>query len=273
MKPSFIQAGSYRLPLGERTLIMGILNTTPDSFSDGGRYDSLDTARRHAEKLVKDGADIVDIGGESTRPGVVPVSLEEELDRVLPIVEALSNEIEIPLSIDTYKAGVADAAIQAGADIINDVWGARKDPAMASIAAKHQAPIILSHNRLNANYMNLVEDVIADLMESVHLVKEQGVVDEKIILDPGIGFAKSYEDNLHLLKQLRLLTDLPHPLLLGTSRKRFIGDTLNLPVEERVEGTAATVAWGVAQGCQMVRVHDVKEMARVCRMTEAILRG
>jgi dihydropteroate synthase len=268
-----IQAGPYRLDFRNRTLVMGILNVTPDSFSDGGRYNRLDDALAHARKLAADGADIIDVGGESTRPGSQPVSLEEELERVIPVVEAVAREIDLPISVDTYKAEVARQAVRAGAHIINDVWGAKKDPDMARTAAELDVPIILMHNREKAEYRSLMDDICADLLESVEIVKQAGVRDERIILDPGIGFAKTYEDNLTVMRHLERVTSLGYPVLLGTSRKSMIGRTLDLPPDERVEGTAATVALGIVKGCRIVRVHDVKEMARVCRMMDAMLYG
>jgi dihydropteroate synthase len=271
MTNQVIEAGSYRLSYNNRTLVMGILNVTPDSFSDGGKYDRIDRAIRHAKQLEKDGADLIDIGGESTRPGADPVSLEEELERVLPVVEVLAKEIDLPLSVDTYKAEVARQAIEAGAHIINDIWGAKKDPDMAEVAAKLDVPIILMHNRSEAKYNALVEDVCQDLLDSVRIAKQAGVKDEKIILDPGIGFAKSYEENLIVMRNLDRIVQLGYPVLLGTSRKSMIGRTLGLPPQERVEGTAATVAFGITKGCQIVRVHDVKQMVRVCRMMDALV--
>lgn len=270
MKES-LTLGPYSLSFRNRTLVMGILNVTPDSFSDGGRYQTIERAVEHARKLVQDGADILDIGGESTRPGASYVSAEEELDRVIPVIEAVSKEIPIPISIDTYKAQVAEEALKAGAHLLNDVWGGKKDPKMVHVATKYQAPIILMHNREKAEYQNLIEDMKNDLMESVALAKEAGVKDEQIILDPGIGFAKTYEDNLLVMKRLEEITGLGYPVLLGTSRKSLIAKTLDLPVDQRVEGTAATVALGIAKGCQIVRVHDVKEMVRVCKMMDAML--
>lgn len=273
MQREWIQAGPYKLSYQRRTLVMGILNVTPDSFSDGGQYNSVEKAVEHARKMVADGADLIDVGGESTRPGYTAVSAEEELNRILPVIKALVQEIDRPLSIDTYKAEVARAAIEAGAHIINDIWGAKKDPDMAKTAAELKVPIILMHNREKAEYSNLMKDVSHDLMESVRLVKEAGVTDEQIILDPGIGFGKTYEHNLEVMRNLHQIVSLGYPVLLATSRKSMIGHALQLPPNERVEGTAATVAYGIAQGCHMVRVHDVKEMTRVCRMMDAMVYG
>ncbi|WP_343071680.1 dihydropteroate synthase [Brevibacillus choshinensis] len=265
--------GRHVLPLGERTLIMGILNVTPDSFSDGGKFVDLDQAVARARAMVEAGADLIDIGGESTRPGSVPVDEAEELDRVLPVIRILSQELSVPLSIDTYKPEVADRAIQAGAHIINDIWGARRDRRMAEVAARHGVPIILMHNREDTDYQDFFADYVRDLRESVEIARSAGVWPDKIVLDPGIGFVKSLEQNLETMRRLDDLVALGYPVLLATSRKRMIGHVLDTPVDERVEGTAATVALGVTKGCHMVRVHDVKEMKRVAKMMDAMLRG
>ena len=265
------KVGPYELPIHKETVIMGILNVTPDSFSDGGKYNKLDQARIHAQEMVRDGAKIIDIGGESTRPGSQEVSAEEELERVIPIIEALSREVPVPLSIDTYKGEVARQAIQAGAHIINDVWGGKRDPIMPRVMAESNVPVILMHNRTDLNYAHFIQDVVKDLQESIDLVKNAGVTEDKIILDPGIGFAKEYEHNMEMMAKLECLVNMGYPVLLATSRKRFIGHTLDLPVEERVEGTLATVALGIMKGCHMVRVHDVKETVRLARMMDAML--
>jgi dihydropteroate synthase len=268
-----IKAGEYTLSLEKRTLVMGILNVTPDSFSDGGKYQRLDQALIHAEKLVNDGADILDIGGESTRPGHIPVSVDEELRRTIPVIEALVKRLDCPISIDTSKSEVAKAAVEAGASIINDIWGAKKDPQIAKVAAQYQLPIILMHNRTDTNYHSLMEDIQEDLLASVQIAMRQGVKKEDIILDPGIGFAKDLEQNLTVMRNLEQIVALGYPVLLGTSRKSMIGKVLDLPVDQRLEGTAATVALGLAKGCQLIRVHDVKEMVRVARMMDAMLYG
>lgn len=268
-----LDCGCYTLPLGERTLVMGILNVTPDSFSDGGRFMDLDHALAQARAMVEAGADIIDIGGESTRPGAEPVGEAEELDRVLPVIRRLSAELSVPLSIDTYKAAVAERALDAGAHIINDVWGAKRDPRMAEVAARRGVPIILMHNRTDTDYRDFYSDFVRDLRESVQIALQAGVREEQIILDPGIGFVKTVEQNLETMRRLDDLVALGYPVLLATSRKRMIGHVLDLPVDERVEGTAATVALGVAKGCHMVRVHDVKEMKRVTKMMDAMLKG
>ncbi|GED28698.1 hypothetical protein BAG01nite_48000 [Brevibacillus agri] len=268
-----LNCGRYTLPLGERTLVMGILNVTPDSFSDGGRFVDLDHALAQARAMVEAGADIIDIGGESTRPGAEPVGEAEELDRVLPVIRRLSAELSVPLSIDTYKAAVAERALDAGAHIINDVWGAKRDPRMAEVAARRGVPIILMHNRTDTDYRDFYSDFVRDLRESVQIALQAGVREEQIILDPGIGFVKTVEQNLETMRRLDDFVALGYPVLLATSRKRMIGHVLDLPVDDRVEGTAATVALGVAKGCHMVRVHDVKEMKRVTKMMDAMLKG
>ena len=250
---------------------MGILNVTPDSFSDGGNYHHIEKAVQHAIDMVENGADIIDIGGESTRPGHLPVPFEEELNRVVPVIRAIAQAVKVPISIDTYKAEVAKQAVQAGAHIINDVWGAKADSEMASIAAELQVPIILMHNRNDRDYQEFVRDVFNDLFESISIVKKAGVKDDMILLDPGIGFAKDHQENLLMMRNLDKLVSLGYPVLLGTSRKSIIGHILDLPVEERIEGTGATVCYGIQKGCQIVRVHDVKEVARMAKMMDALL--
>lgn len=257
--------------LTKETLVMGILNVTPDSFSDGGKYNDVEAAVKQAVQMEQDGAHIIDIGGESTRPGHKPISVQEELERVLPVLRAVKAAVQIPISIDTYKAEVASQAIEAGASIINDVWGAKVQPAIAKIAAHWDVPVILMQNRPKKDYNSLLEDMKRDLEESIAIVKGIGVKDENIILDPGIGFAKTPEDNLEVMRNLDTFHELGYPLLLGTSRKSFIGSTLDLPKDERVEGTGATVCYGVAQGIQMVRVHDVKPIVRMTKMMDAMI--
>ncbi|SDJ90489.1 dihydropteroate synthase [Paenibacillus naphthalenovorans] len=257
----------------DRTWIMGILNVTPDSFSDGGRYIDPSAAVDRAEHMLQEGADILDIGGESTRPGFDPVPLEEELRRVIPVIKAIRQAgITAPISIDTYKAETARRALEAGANIINDIWGLQKDAAMAEVAVEYGCPIILMHNRTEAVYANFIQDVIDDLRLTVERAQAAGIREDQIILDPGIGFAKSYEQNLQLMNYLDRIVALGYPVLLGTSRKSMIRHTLNLPPGDVVEGTAATVALGIAQGCRIMRVHDVQAMKRVALMTDAILR-
>ncbi|HHX77033.1 MAG TPA: dihydropteroate synthase [Firmicutes bacterium] len=265
--------GKHKLPLGSRTLIMGILNITPDSFSDGGKYLDQELALEQGIKMAEQGADIIDVGGESTRPGHTPVAAEEELSRVIPVVEKLAQAVDVPVSIDTYKAKVAEAAVRAGALMINDVWGFKKDPGMAKIAARLRVPVCLMHNRPVPEYNNLIVDMLADLQESINIAQDAGVEKEKIIIDPGIGFAKNLEESLEVMRHLKTLKLLGYPVLLGTSRKSLIGKTLGLPVEERLEGTAATVAYGITMGVDIVRVHDVMAQKRVVDMTDAIVRG
>ncbi len=269
--PLYIMCGDVRLDMNSKTWIMGILNVTPDSFSDGGRYNNEEAALMQVERMINEGVDIIDIGGESTRPGHEKISDEEEISRVVPVIKALKKRFDKPISIDTYKSEVAIQALEAGADIINDIWGAKADPKMAEVAARYQVPIILMHNRDNMNYRNLMEDMISDLRESITIVKNAGVPDEKIILDPGIGFAKNYEHNLEVMRNLDKIVDMGYPVLLATSRKRFIGTALDLPVDERVEGTGASICLGIERGCHMIRVHDVKEMTRMARMMDAML--
>lgn len=268
---TIIQCGPYSLDYSKKTLIMGILNITPDSFSDGGKYNHLDQAVGRAKQMVQDGADIIDIGGESTRPGFFKVSAEEEIERVIPIIRAVSETVNVPISIDTYKAEVAKEAIKAGAHIINDIWGAKADEDMPEVAAEFQVPIVLMHNRINQDYSVFYRDVVNDLFESISLVKHAGVKDENIILDPGIGFAKDLTYNLKMMRDLDKLVSLGYPVLLGTSRKSMIGGVLDLPVEERMEGTGATVCYGIQKGCQIMRIHDVKEMARMAKMMDALV--
>ena len=253
--------------------IMGILNVTPDSFSDGGKWNQIDRALFHTEEMIRDGAEIIDIGGESTRPGYQKVTEDEEIERVVPYIRAVREKFNIPVSIDTYKAKVARAAVEAGAGLINDIWGFKGDPKMAETAAALRVPCCVMHNRnLETHpYHNLMEDVLNDLKESIRLGLDAGVRPEHIITDPGIGFGKTLEDNLLVMKHLERLKELGYPILLGTSRKSMIGLTLSLPVEERVEGTVATTVFGVMKGCSFVRVHDVKENYRAMKMTEAMI--
>lgn len=253
------------------TYIMGILNVTPDSFSDGGKWDTLDHAMKHVETMLADGADLIDVGGESTRPGHTPVGAQEEIERVLPVIEAIRSRFDVPISIDTYKGSVADASLKAGADLINDVWGLKYDPEMAPVIARHNAPCCLMHNKENTEYNNFLVDMLSETQECVNIARKAGIKDENIILDPGVGFGKTYEMNLETMNHLELFQHLGFPVLLGTSRKSMIGLTLDLPVDQRVEGTLATSVIGVMKGCAFVRVHDVKENRRVIQMTEAIL--
>lgn len=281
MKPTFY-IRNYRfadgraLSLGSRTLIMGILNVTPDSFSDGGKFVSLEKAVEHAKQMEAEGADIIDIGGESTRPGFDPVPLEEELERVIPVIRAVREAVNVPISVDTYKAETARQALEAGAHIINDIWGFQRDPQIAHVAAEYGCPVVLMHNRPvenreASNYADFWSEVLADLQNAVARAKYAGVKDENIWLDPGIGFAKNYEEHLELMGRLDRIVALGYPVLLGTSRKSFIRRTLDVSVDDTVEGTAATQVLGIVQGCQILRVHDVKQMKRVAQMTDAIV--
>jgi len=292
MKSTTLQIGSFTFHWGSRTYVMGILNVTPDSFSGDGIFaagDVTEQAVKQAEGFLASGADILDVGGESTRPGSEPVNAENEMERVVPVITALrQNFPDVLISIDTYKSSVAEAAIRAGANIINDVWGFRADPEIASVAARYRTPVILMHNRSNpasvevreklggtyvgAEYADLVEDVKRELMNSVEIALKAGVEEKLVLLDPGIGFGKKREHNLELINRLDEIRSLGYPILLGTSRKSFIGFTLDLPPDQRVEGTAATVAVGITRGADMIRVHDVKEMARVAKMTDALVR-
>lgn len=268
-----MRIGNKEFNIGERTYVMGILNVTPDSFSDGGKFNSIDAAIKKVEELIRDGADIIDVGGESTRPNFEVVSTEEEIERVVPIIRAIKENFDIPISIDTYKSATAEAAIKAGADIINDVWGFKKDPNIANVAAKYNVPCILMHNREEDEYKDLMKDVVFDLIESINIALDAGVSRENIILDPGIGFAKTLEENLIVMNNLELIKAIGYPVLLGTSRKRMIGLTLDLPVDERVEGTIATTVLGIVKGCEFIRVHDVLENKRACVMIDAMLKA
>lgn len=255
----------------DHTYVMGILNVTPDSFSDGGKYDQLDRALFHAQEMIDDGADIIDVGGESTRPGYTMISDEEEIERTVPVVEALKERFDIPISIDTYKSKVAKANIKAGADLVNDIWGMKYDKDMAKLVADTKVACCLMHNRDEASYKHFMKEMIKDIKESVKIAKEAGVKNKRIILDPGVGFGKTYDNNLEAIRCLKDLEELGYPVLLGTSRKSVIGLSLDLPSDQRMEGTLATTVMGVMQGVAFVRVHDVKENKRAIMMTEAVL--
>lgn len=263
--------GNKEFDLEHHFYMMGILNVTPDSFSDGGRYNDMDKALHQAEKLIEDGADILDIGGESTRPNHIKISSEEEIERVCPTIEKIKENFDIPVSLDTYKSDVAKAGISAGADLLNDIWGLKWDGTMAAVVAKAGIPCCLMHNRHDREYTDVVEDVLADLQECVDIALQAGIARENIILDPGIGFAKDLNENLLVMKHLARLGELGYPVLLGTSRKSMIGLTLDLPVTEREEGTLATSIMGLQAGCSIFRVHDVKTNLRGLKMAEAIL--
>jgi dihydropteroate synthase len=287
-----LQVGNFKFEWGTRTYVMGILNVTPDSFSGDGilaKGDAIQTAVDPAKQFLEDGADILDVGGESTRPGSQPVNADEELERVIPVIQTLrKNFPDVLISIDTYKAKVAEEAFKAGADILNDVWALRADPELAPVAKRFNVPVILMHNRSNpasvevrnqlgnayigSEYKNLIEEVKRELLASVEIAKKAGIKESHIILDPGIGFGKTRQHNLELINRLDEVHALGYPVLLGPSRKSFIGFTLDLPPDQRVEGTAATIAIGIARGADIIRVHDVKEMARVAKMTDALVR-
>jgi len=262
----------YRLPLGQRTLVMGILNVTPDSFSDGGKYLDPEAALARAREMEAQGADIIDVGGESTRPGHTPVSAEEELARVMPVLEKLVRAVRIPISIDTSKAEVARRALEVGVHMVND-QRALADPGMAEVVAEAGVPVVLMHNQDGTAYRDMLGDITAYFQERIKRASLAGIAREKIIIDPGFGFGKTAAQNLEVVRRLREFAGLGHPILIGPSRKSAIGKVLGLPVEERVEGTAAVVTAAILQGADIVRVHDVKEMVRVARMADAIVRG
>ena len=266
-----MKIGNREFDIKNRTYIMGILNVTPDSFSDGGKWNCMDHALKHTEAMIAEGADILDVGGESTRPGHTPVGAQEEIERVLPVIEAVKSRFDIPISVDTYKGCVAEESLKAGADLINDIWGLKYDPEMAPVIAKYDAACCLMHNKENTEYNNFIVDMLAETQECVNIARKAGIKDERIILDPGVGFGKTYEMNLATMNHLELFQQLGYPVLLGTSRKSMIGLALDLPVDQRVEGTLATSVIGVMKGCAFVRVHDIKENKRVIQMTEAIL--
>jgi len=292
MKSLSLKIGNHTFHWGSRTYVMGILNVTPDSFSGDGilaKADPVRAALEQARLFMAAGADILDVGGESTRPGSQPLDAAQERERVIPVIHALAAELhDAVISVDTYKAVIAEEALAAGARIVNDVWGLRADPELAGVVARAKCPVILMHNRSNpasvevrnrlgsayvgSEYQDLVQDVKRELMQSVELGRAAGIPDKHIILDPGVGFGKKVEQNLNLINRLMEIRALGFPVMLGSSRKSFIGYTLDLPAEQRVEGTAATVAVGIVRGADIVRVHDVQVMARVARMTDALVR-
>jgi len=263
--------GNREFEIGNRCYIMGILNVTPDSFSDGGLWQDIDKALCHTENMINDGADIIDVGGESTRPGHEAITVSEELDRVIPAIEAITKRFDLPVSVDTSKSTVAEAALSAGAVMVNDVWGLKRDPEMANVIARNNAACCLMHNREEINYNNFLEDMLRDLSQSVKIALDAGIEPERIILDPGIGFKKTVEMNLEAINRLDLVAQLGYPVLLGASRKSFIGKILDLPSTERIEGTLVATVIAIMRGCSFVRVHDVKEAKRTIIMTEAIL--
>lgn len=267
------RCGSIEFRWGERTYVMGVVNLTLDSFSGDGLGGDLDTALAQARRFLEEGADIIDVGGESTRPESTPVSVDDELRRVIPFIESLTAETKVPVSIDTYRYDVARRALEAGAVMVNDVWGFRRDARLPHAAAEAGVPLVITANQREVAYDEIVSEVIAFLRERIQAALNAGVAWENIIVDPGIGFGKTVEGNLELIRRLAELKVLGRPILLGTSRKSAIGAVLDLPVDQRVEGTAATVALGIANGADIVRVHDVLQMVRVARMTDAIVRG
>lgn len=268
-----MKIGNREFDVANETYVMGILNVTPDSFSDGGNFNQMDAALAHTEQMIKEGADIIDVGGESTRPGYTLLSDEEEIERVVPVISRIKSEFDIPVSLDTYKSGVARAGLDAGADLINDIWGLKYDNKIADVIAKAGVPCCLMHNRNEAVYQDYMRELLADLSETVRIAENAGIADEKIILDPGVGFGKTREHNLQVIKHLEDLHCFGYPVLLGTSRKSVIGLTLDLPANERLEGTLATTVIGVMKGCAFVRVHDVKENVRAVKMTQAIMKS
>ncbi len=274
-RPSPLTIKNHCFDWGKKTYIMGIINITPDSFSGDGLYGQeqlIDKVLRQAEEFLAAGADLLDIGAESTRPGATPVSEEEEKQRLLPVLEVLAKKTPLPISVDTYKPTVAKAALAAGADLINDIWGLQRDPEMVKVVAAAQAPVIIMHNKLTPDYIDLLGEVASFLRAGIDLAVAHGLPREKVIIDPGIGFGKTLADNLTLINRLDELKGLGAPILLGASKKSVIGQVLDLPVDQRGEGTAATVAIGISRGADLIRVHDVKEMLRVARMTDAIVR-
>ena len=267
-----MKIGNREFQTKGHTYVMGILNVTPDSFSDGGKWNDRDRALKHVEEMIAEGMDIVDIGGESTRPGYTLLSDEEEIARVVPMIEAVKANFDIPISLDTYKSGVAEAGIRAGADLINDIWGLKYDKKIAGVIAKHNVACCLMHNRDNTEYSNFLDDFMEDMRECIRLAKAAGIADDKIILDPGVGFGKTYEMNLEIIDKLEIMQKLNYPILLGTSRKSVIGLTLDLPVDQREEGTLVTTVYGVQKGSAFVRVHDVKKNKRAIQMAKALMR-
>lgn len=265
-----MRIGNRDFDVDKHTYIMGILNVTPDSFSDGGKWNDEDAALKHAEEMIEEGADIIDIGGESTRPGYTLLSDEEEIARVVPVIQAVKSRFDVPVSVDTYKSHVARAALEAGADLVNDIWGLKYDQELAGVIAEYEAPCCLMHNRREADYQDFMEDMLQDLRKTISIAKKAGIPDQNIILDPGVGFGKTYENNLEAINRLECMHELGYPILLGTSRKSVIGLTLDLPASERLEGTLATTVMGVMKKAAFVRVHDIRANARIIKMTEAI---
>ena len=266
-----MQIGGREFDTKNGCYIMGILNVTPDSFSDGGKWNTVESALAHTQHMIDEGADIIDIGGESSRPGYESISAQEEIDRTVPIIEAIVSRIDVPISIDTCKSEVAIAALDAGANLVNDIWGLKNDPKLAGAVAKYEVPCCLMHNRKNTDYNDFIIDMLIDMQETLDIARTAGISDDKIILDPGIGFAKTHEMNLEAINKLDVLKGIGFPVLLGASRKRVVGLTLDLPIEERVEGSVAVAILGLVRGCAFVRVHDVKETFRAIKMAQAVL--
>lgn len=266
-----MRIGNKDFDVKNKTYIMGILNVTPDSFSDGGKYSRIDAALAHAEEMIRDGADIIDVGGESTRPGHIQITDEEEIARVVPVIEAIKARFDTPVSVDTYKSAAAREALKAGADLVNDIWGLKYDPEMAHVITAGGAACCLMHNRDNTDYGQFIPEFLDDMRECVRLADAAGIARDKIILDPGVGFGKTYEMNLEIISRLEVMHELGFPILLGTSRKSVIGLTLDLPPAEREEGTLVTTVCGVQKGCAFVRVHDVEKNKRAVRMTRALM--
>lgn len=271
--PGVMRCGGSEFRWNERTYVMGIINVTPDSFSGDGLGSDVEPAVAQGKRFAAEGADILDVGGESTRPDAQPVSAEEELRRVIPVVERLGTEVTVPISVDTYRYEVARRALSAGAHMINDIWGLGRDLRLADLAAEYGVPIVLMSNQRGRTCPDIVPEVIANLKKSIALAVDRGVPWQNIIVDPGVGFGKTLEQNLEIVRRLDELRCLDRPILVGTSRKSMIGLVLNLPPDQRLEGTAATVAISIAKGANIVRVHDVAQMARVCRMSDAVVRG
>lgn len=265
-----MKIGNREFDFSRHTYIMGILNVTPDSFSDGGKWNDMDRALRHVEEMIREGADVIDVGGESTRPGHQKISDEEETQRVAPVIEALKKRFDVPVSVDTYKSPVAAAAIEAGVDLLNDIWGFRYDSKMAALAAASQVACCLMHNKDEAVYRDFMKDMMEETLECARIALQAGVAKDRILLDPGIGFGKTYEMNLEALRRLDEFCSLGYPVLLGTSRKSVIGLTLDLPADQRLEGTLVTTVLAVQTGCAFVRVHDIRENRRAIQMMEAI---
>lgn len=266
------RCGNMEFRWGQRTYVMGIVNVDPDSFSGDGLRDA-ESAIAQGKRFAAEGADIIDVGGESTRPGFKPISIDEELGRVMPVIKRLAGELSVPVSIDTYKSEVARRAVAAGARMINDVWELKRDPKLARVAAEAGVPLVISQNQREALFHDFFPELIASLKRSIQVALDAGVDWNNIIIDPGVGFGKTVEQNVEIVRRLAELKALGRPILLGTSRKSFIGHVLDLPVDQRLEGTAATVAIGIANGADMVRVHDVAQMVRVVKMSDAIVRG